>query len=162
MPKNHIIIPSPLGKLLITEENGNIIGLEYFCTEVHKDLQIQENRLLKEATKQVDEYFQGTRKTFDLPLSVQGTDFQNKAWTALQAIPYGETRSYQAQAEMLGNKKAVRAVGGANNKNPIAIIIPCHRVLGKNGKLVGYASGIDKKAWLLDLEAKHKNNEISH
>lgn len=156
MPKNHIIIPSSLGKLLITEENGNIIGLEYFCTEVHKGLQIQENRLLKKAAKQVDEYFQGTRKTFDLPLSVQGTDFQNKAWTTLQAIPYGETRSYQAQAEMLGNKKAVRAVGGANNKNPIAIIIPCHRVLGKNGKLVGYASGIDKKAWLLDHEARNK------
>lgn len=104
------------------------------------------------AIQQINEYLQGTRKTFDLPLQLNGTDFQKSVWNALCQIPYGETRSYQQIADTIGNPKAVRAVGMANNKNPLPIIIPCHRVIGKNGKLVGYAGGIEIKTKLLELE----------
>ena len=104
------------------------------------------------AIQQINEYLQGTRKTFDLPFQLNGTDFQKSVWNALCQIPYGETRSYQQIADTIGNPKAVRAVGMANNKNPLPIIIPCHRVIGKNGKLVGYAGGIEIKTKLLELE----------
>lgn len=110
--------------------------------------------LLKEAIRQMDAYFRHALIEFDLPLRTVGTEFQMKVWQALQTIPYGETCSYRDIARIIGNIKAVRAVGGANNKNPVAIIIPCHRVIGKNGKLVGYGGGLDKKAWLLAFEKR--------
>lgn len=110
--------------------------------------------LLKEAIKQMDAYFRHALIEFDLPVRTVGTEFQMKVWQALQTIPYGETCSYRDIARIIGNIKAVRAVGGANNKNPVAIIIPCHRVIGKNGKLVGYGGGLDKKAWLLAFEKR--------
>ncbi len=107
------------------------------------------------AASQLREYFDGKRKSFDLPLEVLGTEFRKKVWAALAEIPYGETRSYKDIAEATGNPKACRAVGGANNKNPISIIIPCHRVVGADGSLVGYGGGIDKKTLLLELEGKN-------
>lgn len=107
------------------------------------------------AASQLTEYFNGKRKAFDLPLEIIGTDFRKKVWTALSEIPYGETRSYKDIAERIGIPKACRAVGGANNKNPISIIIPCHRVVGADGSLVGYGGGLDKKVMLLELERKN-------
>ena len=115
----------------------------------------EETPLVKCAINMLCEYFSGTRDNFDdLPISPEGTDFQKKAWTALRAIPYGQTRSYKEQAESIGNVKACRAVGGANGLNPISIIIPCHRVIGSNGKLTGYGGGLDIKKALLELEDK--------
>ncbi len=111
--------------------------------------------LLNEAKKQVLEYLEGSRKEFDLLLAPEGSVFQQKVWKALTLIPYGETRSYGEIAKLIGNPKACRAVGMANNKNPISLIIPCHRVIGSNGSLVGYGWGLELKAELLKLE---KNN----
>ncbi len=108
--------------------------------------------ILLETQKQLNEYFSGQRKVFDLPLDFEGTEFQQKVWQALLTIPFGETRSYKQIAEQLGNVKAVRAVGAANGKNPISIIAPCHRVVGANGKLVGFAGGLENKDILLKLE----------
>ena len=108
--------------------------------------------VLLETQKQLTEYFAGKRQQFDLPLDFEGTEFQQKVWQALLTIPFGETRSYRDIAEQIGNVKAVRAVGAANGKNPISIIAPCHRVVGANGKLVGFAGGLDNKDILLRLE----------
>lgn len=101
---------------------------------------------------QLYEYFKGDRRSFDLPLGFKGTDFQKRVWEALRDIPYGQTRTYKDIAESIGSPKAVRAVGNANNKNPLSIIVPCHRVIGSSGSLVGYGGGLDRKAYLLDLE----------
>ncbi len=103
---------------------------------------------------QLLEYFEGKRKEFDFPYEMRGTDFQKKVWQALCDIPYGETRSYKDIAIAIGNPKACRAIGLANNKNPISIAVPCHRVIGSNGKLVGYAGGLDMKESLLNMEKK--------
>jgi len=111
--------------------------------------------LMKEVCKQLGEYFAGKRKTFDLPLAPQGTPFQQTVWKKLQEIPYGQTISYSQEAKAIGHPKACRAVGSANGKNPIAIIIPCHRVIAANGSLGGYASGLDIKIQLLELEKKY-------
>jgi methylated-DNA-[protein]-cysteine S-methyltransferase len=110
---------------------------------------------LIETRRQLQEYFAGQRNVFDLPLDFAGTEFQKKVWQALLSIPYGQTRSYRDIAEQIGNIKAVRAVGAANGKNPISIIAPCHRVIGRSGKLIGFAGGLDKKEILLNLEQKH-------
>ena len=108
--------------------------------------------LIKDACRQLDEYFEGRRQKFDLVLQPHGTDFQRSAWESLLSIPYGETRSYLQQAESIRNPRAIRAIGQANSCNPISIIIPCHRVIGKNGSLTGYAGGLDRKTRLLSLE----------
>jgi methylated-DNA-[protein]-cysteine S-methyltransferase len=108
--------------------------------------------VLLETERQLGEYFAGERRTFDVPLSFAGTDFQKRVWAALLAIPFGETRSYGEIAHQLGTPGASRAVGAANGRNPISIIAPCHRVVGSNGKLTGFAGGLDAKAFLLDLE----------
>jgi methylated-DNA-[protein]-cysteine S-methyltransferase len=115
-----------------------------------------ESPILQKTITQLREYFKWIRKSFDIPLAPSGTDFQKKAWKALERIPYGETRSYQEEAMMIGNLNAVRAIGWANNKNPIVIIIPCHRVIGKDGALVGYGWGIERKIWLLTHEKKRQ------
>ena len=104
---------------------------------------------------QISEYFIGDRKEFDLPLHLVGTPFQKSVWEGLLQIPYGETRSYKQQSIFLGNEKAIRAVAGANGENGIAIIVPCHRVIGEDGSLTGYGGGLQKKKWLLDLERKY-------
>jgi methylated-DNA-[protein]-cysteine S-methyltransferase len=110
------------------------------------------DKIIVQTKKQLTEYFQGKRKFFDVPLAPHGTDFQMKAWQQLLKIPYASTISYAEQAEKMGNKNKARAVGRANGSNPISIIIPCHRVIGSNGHLVGFGGGLDKKAYLLALE----------
>jgi len=112
----------------------------------------KETPLINKAARQFGEYFEGKRKSFNLPLTMQGTDFQMKVWNALKKIPYGKTASYGKLAAMIGNPKACRAVGMANNRNPIAIIVPCHRVIGHDGSLTGYGGGLELKKLLLDLE----------
>lgn len=122
----------------------------------NKEVETKNNSLIKEVIKQLDQYFDGKRTFFDFPTELQGTDFQKKVWKALSAIPYGQTKSYKEIAQYIGNPKACRAVGLANNKNPLTIVFPCHRVIGSNGKLVGYAGGLEMKKWLLNLEMKNK------
>ncbi len=153
-------VETKLGKIGIIEENSKIVKviINNGNNRNSKDKNVEEKdtKLLLEAKKQLEEYFEGKRKVFDLPLEQKGTEFQKKVWNALKEIPYGETRTYKEVAKMLGNEKASRAVGMANNKNNIPIIVPCHRVIGSNGKLVGYALGLDMKKYLLDLEKKNK------
>ncbi len=139
---------SPIGFIKITANNEAINEVIF----VENEKEDNPNALTQEVTNQLMEYFEGKRKVFNLPLSPIGTSFQQAVWEALCSIPYGETRSYGEIAKMIGNPKASRAVGMANNRNPISIIIPCHRVIGASGKLVGYGGGIDKKIYLLDLE----------
>jgi len=113
---------------------------------------VENKELFREATRQLEAYFSGKLESFDLKLAPEGTEFQKSVWKALCKIPYGETRTYKDIAASVGKPKAYRSVGLANNRNPIAIIVPCHRVIGSNGKLTGYASGLDVKAFLLKLE----------
>ena len=138
-----------LGSVTIVEEDGALLAITTHRT--YEGIK-QETPLINEAYRQLSEYLLGERKRFDLPLNPQGTVFQQQVWKALCDIPYGETRSYKQIAEAIGNPKAVRAVGMANNRNPLLIVVPCHRVIGANGKLVGYAAGIEKKEILLKLE----------
>lgn len=133
--------------VLWENENPKRVRLAELVEQTH-------HPILLETQKQLTEYFAGKRQQFDLPLDFAGTEFQHKVWQALLSIPFGETRSYRDIAEQIGNVKAVRAVGAANGKNPISIIAPCHRVVGTNGKLVGFAGGLDNKDILLRLE-KH-------
>ena len=142
---------SPIGRIYIAESDGAITYLK-FGRPPHDSREERETPLLLRAVEQLDEYFAGRRREFDLPLNPAGTEFQKKAWNALLTIPYGETRSYKEQADIVGNIKACRAVGAANGKNPISIFIPCHRVIGTNGTLTGYGGGIDIKKALLQLE----------
>lgn len=155
MMKNGFCYQTLLGKIVIIE-NGEAITSLSFEKALPDQVNHRETPLQKEAGQQVAQYLQGKRRSFDLPLCPQGTDFQQKVWKALQDIPYGEVCSYQQIARAIGNDKACRAVGGANNKNPIAIIIPCHRVIGANGSLVGYGGGLDIKQKLLTLENQMK------
>ncbi|MFC4805378.1 methylated-DNA--[protein]-cysteine S-methyltransferase [Filifactor villosus] len=112
--------------------------------------------LLEKARKELEEYAEGRRREFSLPLHAEGTDFQKKVWEELCKVGYAETVSYTQIAQRIGNPKAVRAVGMANNRNPISIVIPCHRVIGKDGKLVGYGGGLERKEFLLDLEKRNR------
>ena len=155
--KNIFYYNTKIGRIGIEENGIAITKLDFINKDVQEEIiEKNETELLKEAIKQLNEYLDGKRSSFDLPLEPKGTEFQKKVWNALKEIPFGETRSYGEIAKIIGNEKASRAVGMANNKNPIAIIVPCHRVIGANGKLVGYAGGLDIKEKLLNLE---KNNE---
>ncbi len=116
----------------------------------------REDEILKETKKQLDSYFKGERKDFDIPLLLTGTEFQKKAWEILLKIPYGKTATYKEQARLMGNEKAVRAVANANGTNPIAIIVPCHRIIGSDGSLTGYAGGMELKKRLLELESENE------
>ncbi|EDS77032.1 methylated-DNA--[protein]-cysteine S-methyltransferase [Clostridium massiliodielmoense] len=140
---------SPIGILRIKSTKYEILSLEFVDEKI---LNRENTSILKEASKQLDEYFNGIRKEFDLNIRLEGTEFQKKVWNELLKIPYGEVITYKDIAIRIGNEKAVRAVGNANNKNKIPIIIPCHRVIGSNRKLVGYLGGLDKKLWLLNHE----------
>lgn len=142
---------SPIGELYITNDEKSLLSVSFEADNFSLDIK---NEITNNTIKQLDEYFQGRRKIFDLPLNPKGTDFQKKVWEELKKIPYGATKSYKDIAIAIGNPNASRAVGNANNKNPIPIIIPCHRVIGANKKLVGYAGGLDKKQKLLDIENK--------
>ena len=159
------ITPSPLGQLTIGATNKGVCLLEFDKKErienhfkqfeKYWDYSVvkQENKWIKVAKKQLEEYFSHQRTTFDLPLDLTGTDFQLSVWNELLTIPFGTTRSYKEQAIAVGNLKAIRAVATANGENRISIIIPCHRVVGSNGSLTGYGGGIERKQQLLDLES---------
>jgi methylated-DNA-[protein]-cysteine S-methyltransferase len=127
-------------------------GLDTVTTSPSRDAGASAGKTLREAATQIDEYFASDRRSFELQLDLEGTDFQLAAWQALADIPFGETRSYAQQAEAIGRPTAVRAVGAANGRNPISIVLPCHRVVGANGSLTGFAGGIDVKRRLLDHE----------
>lgn len=137
--------------MLLAQEEEGLILVEFDATPL-KNWQQADTPLLVQAKAQLSEYFAGTRQEFTLPLSPKGTPFQQKVWAALQTIPYGQTRSYGEIARQIGSPKAARAVGMANHHNPIAILIPCHRVVGQNGALTGYAGGLERKKALLQLE----------
>ena len=144
-----------IGTITLSESNGSILELSFKKIEISDNYVIQETTLLHNASIQLKEYFLGYRKDFSLPLNPIGTPFQKKVWETLLLIPYGETRSYKEIAILIGNPKACRAIGMANNKNPISLFIPCHRVIGSNGKLVGYGGGLNVKKLLLDLESNN-------
>lgn len=145
-------IDTPIGMICVESNEEVITGLFFEKNKTLYKQEKPETDLLKKAGEQLMEYFSGKRKTFDLPLAPSGTEFQKKVWKALCQIPYGETRSYGEIAAQIGNPKACRAVGGANNKNPIMIFIPCHRVIGADGSLVGFGGGIEAKKFMLNLE----------
>ena len=147
------IIETPIGKIYIAEENNKIIEINLDSKK--NNYEIKNTMVLNLAEKQLLEYFEGKRKKFDLPLKLKGTPFQEKVWNELLKIPYGETRTYGEIAKNIEKPKAARAVGMANHNNPISIVVPCHRVIGVNNKLVGYGLGLDKKQYLLDLEKKN-------
>lgn len=152
---NYKKINSPIGKITLIANDKALVALyvnDESMPKLKSALLNNDSEILMKAEVQLKEYFKGARKKFDLPLSPEGTDFQNKAWQALCKIPYGKVWSYGEQAAYLKNPKGQRAVGGANGKNPIPVIIPCHRVIGSTGKLTGFSGGMEMKIFLLKLE----------
>jgi methylated-DNA-[protein]-cysteine S-methyltransferase len=148
--KNIFVFQTKIGLVAIEDNGSEITDVNVISGD--QNFETNETSLLKNAAQQLNDYLEGKRNSFDLPLNPKGTEFQKKVWAALCDIPYGETRSYKQIAECVGNPKACRAVGMANNKNPIMIFIPCHRVVGSDGSLTGYAGGLDMKEKLLSLE----------
>ncbi|MBN1776599.1 MAG: methylated-DNA--[protein]-cysteine S-methyltransferase [Clostridiales bacterium] len=146
-------IETPLGNMTLAEADGKLTELRLKARENDGERK-QSTPLLRKAAQELNEYFDGKRKAFSVPLQPSGTAFQQAVWAALQAIPYGETRAYGEIARQLGKPNAARAVGMANNRNPLPVFIPCHRVIGANGKLVGYGGGLRIKEFLLKLETK--------
>lgn len=150
---------TPIGHIIIGEKDNKITHILFEGNSVPDGYVLKETSTLIEASKQLKEYFKGQRKEFKLALNPSGTEFMKRVWTSLQDIPYGETRSYKDIAISIGRDRAYRAVGLANNRNPISIIIPCHRVIGANGALVGYGGGLDIKTYLLELERSNVNHK---
>jgi len=148
--REFIVIDSPIGKLRITGNDEAIFEIS-FATDDKQSSNVAPKEVAK-CAKQLREYFANERKAFDLVLKPAGTDFQQSVWNELHNTPFGKTTTYAKQAAKLGDLKAIRAVGTANGKNPIPIVIPCHRVIGSDGSMTGYAGGIDKKEWLLKHE----------
>ncbi|WP_105254537.1 methylated-DNA--[protein]-cysteine S-methyltransferase [Pseudoalteromonas sp. T1lg75] len=153
-------IDTPLGELVIqaTDRGLCYVGFD-LGRKAEASAAASANAITSLAKTQLKEYFQGARQEFELPLDTQGTEFQRQIWQALGGIAYGKTGSYGDIARQVGNPKAVRAVGAANGRNPISIIMPCHRVIGANGTLTGYAGGLERKRWLLALEQAHCSKE---
>lgn len=155
-------IKTKLGTMLAVADDKNLLFLDFEDSKHFKnnfsaikeknEILEKSNNILDQTEKELLEYFSGNRKKFTIPVEFSGTDFQRKVWNELLKIPFGETKFYQQQAQSLGDEKKVRAVANANGKNRISIVVPCHRVLGKNGTLTGYAGGIDRKKYLLELE----------
>ena len=149
--------PSPIGALALIADDVALRGV-YFEQSRHGGppdaARKGANKIIDETRRQLDAYFAGRRKAFDLPLGAEGTDFQKKVWKALSRIPFGETRSYGEIAAVVGAPAASRAVGAANGRNPIPVIVPCHRVIGANGSLTGFGGGMDRKRFLLALEGR--------
>ena len=154
MEKYSFLYDFPIGRLYIAESDGAITDVGFRPILGAED---RKTPLIEQAAEMLSEYFDGKRREFDLPLRLIGTEFQKKAWNALLAIPYGQTRSYKEQAIAVGNVKACRAVGAANGKNPISIIVPCHRVIGTDNTLVGYGGGLELKQALLELERRNNS-----
>jgi methylated-DNA-[protein]-cysteine S-methyltransferase len=150
----HMIVESPIGDLLLLGDGDSLVGL-YTAEHVRRPdpLGDRSERGLEQAREELAEYFTAGRREFGIPLAARGTEFQRQVWSALAAIGYGQTASYRDIANRIGNPKAVRAVGMANGRNPISIIVPCHRVVGATGDLTGYAGGLAAKRWLLDHES---------
>jgi methylated-DNA-[protein]-cysteine S-methyltransferase len=153
----HYLMESPLGTLTLVNTDGVLSGLympDHLRGPKRDSLGSRTAFGFDLARTQLKEYFKRKRADFDLPIAPRGTTFQQSVWSLLRSIPYGETRSYGQLADLLGNRLAIRAVGLANGRNPISIIVPCHRVVGRNGSLTGYAGGLERKRVLLNLEAK--------
>jgi methylated-DNA-[protein]-cysteine S-methyltransferase len=159
--RTHAVIDSPIGPLTLVTEGGALTGL-YMDVQGHEPdeatlgvpASTEDDEVLADAARQLNEYFAGERTDFDLPLSLDGTGFQRTVWSGLQDIPYGETISYGELARRIGQPTASRAVGLANGRNPVSIVVPCHRVVGSNGSLTGYGGGLPRKQFLLGLELR--------
>ncbi|GAA0737562.1 methylated-DNA--[protein]-cysteine S-methyltransferase [Gaetbulibacter jejuensis] len=152
------IIKTPLGYTKITGNNDGIASVTVLNSEEQISDIIPES--LEDCVYQLNEYFEGKRQVFDLNLNPQGTDFQKTVWEALLTIPYGKTMSYLELSKQLGDVKAIRAVANANGKNPLWIIVPCHRIIGTDGSLTGYAGGLHRKQWLLEHESPYKQQSL--
>jgi methylated-DNA-[protein]-cysteine S-methyltransferase len=148
---NYQYIESPIGKLRLVSDGLALLSIEFEGMHGTDGME-QSDDILKTTAQQLAEYFSGRRRDFSLPLAAAGTAFQQQVWSALRQIPFGELRSYRDIATVIGNNKAVRAVGAANGRNPIPIVVPCHRVIGSNGSLTGFAGGLAAKRVLLELE----------
>jgi len=152
------VIDSPVGELTLVATDTALVAVLW---PQERDGRVRfspepvdgENAVLSDATSQLAEYFDGARRSFDVPLDLRGTKFQQQVWRSLANIPYGETSTYGKQAAAIGRPRSVRAVGSANGRNPLSIVLPCHRIVGADGKLTGFAGGLDAKRWLLDHEA---------
>ncbi|MCB0738760.1 MAG: methylated-DNA--[protein]-cysteine S-methyltransferase [Bacteroidetes bacterium] len=163
-------LKTPIGKMLICSTGKGICLLEFandvsidrnaeaLASKIGADVLNHENGIIKQAKLQLQEYFAGKRNEFSFELNMIGTAFQKKVWSSLLKIPFGTTTTYLKQSRVVGDEKAIRAVASANGKNKIAIVIPCHRIIGSNGELTGYAGGIDKKKWLLEFEREQNMN----
>ncbi|MEP2774796.1 MAG: methylated-DNA--[protein]-cysteine S-methyltransferase [Luteolibacter sp.] len=152
-------IPSPIGQLTLVASPRGLMAIymeEHTKPAGDRSLWKEDPSRFTEVKKQLNSYFAGTLRKFDIPLDLIGTPFQKSAWKALLKIPYGETRSYAQQAALCDNPRAIRAIGTANGRNPVSIIVPCHRVIGKDGSLTGYGGGIERKRFLLELESKNQ------
>ena len=149
---------TPIGTAKIVGNENGISAVTVIDESMETSAEIPE--ILKDCVLQLDEYFNGTRKQFDLKLNPQGTDFQKRVWNELLLVPFGKTRTYLEQSKKLGDVKAIRAVASANGKNPIWIIIPCHRIIGSDGSLTCYAGGIWRKKWLLEHENSSKQHSL--
>lgn len=155
-------LDTPIGVLTLVASHAGLThvlfeGQEPVDVGLPADLpEVDDDPVLEAAAGQLSEYFDGDREIFDVPLALDGTEFQESAWRALATVPYGETRTYGEQAEAIGRPGAFRAVGAANGRNPIPVILPCHRIVGANGDLTGFAGGIDTKRRLLDLEQRQQ------
>ncbi len=153
------VVESPIGRIHLYANEYGLVGL---YTDTHRDplptnkVDGEEDKILNQAAEELVEYFEGKRREFTVPVDPQGTKFQRSVWLELQRIPCGETITYGALAKRLGDPLLTRAVGTANGQNPVSIIIPCHRVIGANGHLTGYAGGLEIKRWLIDHEAEDR------
>jgi len=149
-------VETPIGNLELTTNQSSLVSVSF--TDKHIQQSNNQPHILKESVKQIEEYFKGLRKEFNLSLQPAGTEFQLKVWEQVMKVEYGKTVSYLEIALQTGSKNNTRAVGLANGKNPLPIIIPCHRIIGVNGKLTGYAGGLERKRWLLQHELNFSNN----
>ncbi len=172
--ESSMLVPSPVGELLVTASG---VGVTAILFDAHRGesadrlraraveaagaRSAESDAMLARARRQLEEYFAGERRAFDLPLAAAGTDFQQKVWAALLEVPYGATASYGDIARRIGAPSAVRAVGAANGRNPISIVVPCHRVIGSSGSLTGYGGGIERKRFLLALEARGAGDRLA-
>ena len=157
-------MPSPIGELTLSAVAGRLNGVLFEDNRYAPDREgwrrDDTEPALVETRRQLEEYFAGSRRDFALTMQAKGTEFQQKVWNALLEIPFGETRSYGEQARLIGDHKAVRAVGLANGRNPIPVIVPCHRVIGADGSMTGFGGGIERKKWLLAHEARYRGKSL--
>jgi methylated-DNA-[protein]-cysteine S-methyltransferase len=161
----HKKIKSPVGELTVIVTEKNLVAVLWENEKRESKVLLEKskpgsNEIIKKAEKQLSEYFKGQRKVFDLPLEFSGTVFQKRVWQALTEIPYGQTMSYGALARKIGSPNTQRAVGASNGKNPVSIVVPCHRVIGSDGKLTGFAGGLKNKSYLLNLETSGMGNAL--